>query len=230
MTRVEPWHELLNALFQSTKSPEAAHRESAFRVFAALPTLVDPDHIDVIKNVFLAGLQDQAPQVSKANIYLTSQVRLSAFKAVSEYFIPAEAAQRSKMSSLVDPLLNVLPPLLTEKNSEDLVEALTALIELATEHPKMFRHAFSHLVQFTISVIKEKDIDDDARQAALELLITFAEGAPVMCRKDEHFTMATVEQILAFMCDHDDSADALEEWRNTDDVRLPMSWLTIVGL
>jgi importin-5 len=220
----------LNALFQSTKSPEAAHRESAFRVFAALPTLVDPDHIDVIKNVFLAGLQDQAPQVSKTNIYLTSQVRLSAFKAVSEYFIPAEAAQRSKMNSLVDPLLNVLPPLLTEKNSEDLVEALTALIELATEHPKMFRHAFSHLVQFTISVIKEKDIDDDARQAALELLITFAEGAPVMCRKDEHFTMATVEQILAFMCDHDDSADALEEWRNTDDVRLPMSKLTIVGL
>jgi importin-5 len=213
----------LNALFQSTKSSEAAHRESAFRVFAALPTLVDPDHIDVLKNVFLVGLQDQAPQVFTGNIYLTSQVRLSAFKAVSEYFIPAEAAQRSKMNSLVDPLLNVLPPLLTEKNSEDLVEALTSLIELATEHPKMFRHAFSHLVQFTISVIKEKDIDDDARQAALELLITFAEGAPVMCRKDEHFTMATVEQILAFMCDHDDSPEALEEWRNTDDVRLSMS-------
>jgi hypothetical protein len=60
LTRVEPWHELLNALFQSTKSPEAAHRESAFRVFASLPNLVDPDHIDVLKNVFLAGLQDHA--------------------------------------------------------------------------------------------------------------------------------------------------------------------------
>ena len=57
------WHDLLNALFQSTKSPEAAHRESAFRVFAALPTLVDKQHIDLLKDVFLAGLQDQAPHV-----------------------------------------------------------------------------------------------------------------------------------------------------------------------
>jgi importin-5 len=57
------WHELLNALFQSTKSPEAAHRESAFRVFAALPTLVEKQHLDLLKDVFLVGLQDQAPQV-----------------------------------------------------------------------------------------------------------------------------------------------------------------------
>lgn len=55
--------ELLNALFQSSKSHEAAHRESAFRVFAALPSIVDKQHVDLLKGVFLAGLQDQAPQV-----------------------------------------------------------------------------------------------------------------------------------------------------------------------
>ena len=60
----EPWQELLAALFQSTKSPEPAHRESAFRVFAALPTLVDKEHSDVLKTVFLGGLQDQNPKVS----------------------------------------------------------------------------------------------------------------------------------------------------------------------
>lgn len=60
----EPWQELLGALFQSTKSPEPAHRESAFRVFAALPTLVDKEHSEVLKTVFLGGLQDQNPKVS----------------------------------------------------------------------------------------------------------------------------------------------------------------------
>jgi hypothetical protein len=78
--------------------------------------------------------------------------------------------------------------------------------------------------------MKEKEMDDDARQAALELLITFSEGAPVMCRKDPSYTISTVEQILSFMCDHDDSAEALEEWRNTDDVHLPPARLIIVGL
>ena len=58
-----PWNELLNALFQSTKSPEPAHRESAFRVFAALPSIVDKSHVDLLRGVFLEGLQDRAPQV-----------------------------------------------------------------------------------------------------------------------------------------------------------------------
>lgn len=125
------------------------------------------------------------------------------------------------MASLLDPLLNVLPPLLAEKNSEELTEALTSLIELASEHPKMFKDSFTHLVQYAISVIKETDLEDDARQAALELLVTFAEGAPNQCRKDKLYTTATVEQILALMCDHDDDPESLETWRNTDDVISP---------
>jgi hypothetical protein len=127
------------------------------------------------------------------------------------------------MSSLLDPLLNVLPPLLAEKQSEELTDALTSLIEVATEHPKMFRSCFGHLAQFSISVLKEEELDDDARQAALELLVTFAEGAPVMCRKDPQYTTATIEQILALMCDHDNDPDALVEWRNTDDVFSPIN-------
>jgi hypothetical protein len=123
------------------------------------------------------------------------------------------------MGPLLDPLLNVLPPLLATKQSNSLREALLELIEVATEHPNMFRGCFSHLVQFAVSVVKEKELDDDTRQAALELLVTFAEGAPAMCRKDPNYTMATVEQILGFMCDHDTGAEALEEWRNTDDVQ-----------
>ena len=122
------------------------------------------------------------------------------------------------MSSLLDPLLNVLPTLLAEKQSDELTDALTSLIEVATEHPKMFRPCFGHLAQFAISVLKEEELDDDTRQAALELLVTFAEGAPVMSRKDPHYTAATIEQTLSLMCDHDNDPDALEEWRNTDDV------------
>jgi hypothetical protein len=80
---VESWPELLNALFQSTKSPEAAHRESAFRVFTALPTLVDKQHTDILKDVFLAGLQDQAPQVYDA-IYMTD-IHRSDFKRSRQF-------------------------------------------------------------------------------------------------------------------------------------------------
>jgi len=61
--QIGPWGELLTPLFHSTKSPQPEHRESAFRVFASLPTLVDDSHIELLKSVFLEGLQDQAPEV-----------------------------------------------------------------------------------------------------------------------------------------------------------------------
>lgn len=127
------------------------------------------------------------------------------------------------MSPLLDPLLNVLPPLLAEKDSGHLVDALTSLIQVAMEHPKMFKHSFSHLVQFTISVVKEKDLGNEARQTGLELLVTFAEGAPAMCRKDPNYAVATVEQAMSLMCELDDDPEALAEWRNTDDVNLALT-------
>ena len=130
---------------------------------------------------------------------------------------------------LLDPLLNVLVPILQERHSESLAEALTTLIGVAEMHPKMFKDAFSQLVQFAVSVIKEKSLDDGARQAALELLVTFAEGAPAQCRKDPQYSIATVEQSLSLMCDHEDDSDTLEVWRNTDDVFYAVSKLIIVG-
>jgi len=135
------------------------------------------------------------------------------------------------MAALVDPLLNVLPPLLAEKNSQSLSEAMKALIEVAVEHPKLFRQTFSGLVQFALSVVKEKELENDPRQNAMELLVTFAETEPGMCRKDPNYTAGTVEQMLAFMCDHDDDPETLEEWRTTDDVlSLQTHYLIIVGL
>jgi importin-5 len=135
------------------------------------------------------------------------------------------------MAALVDPLLNVLPPLLAEKDSQSLSAAVKSLIEVAAEHPKMFRHPFSGLVQFALSVVKEKQLENDPRQNAMELLVTFAETEPGMCRKDPNYTIETVEQTLAFMCDHDDDPQTLEDWRTTDDViSLQTLYLTIVGL
>ena len=85
---------------------------------------------------------------------------------------------RQKMSSLLDPLLNVLPPLLAEKNSEDLTEALTSLIELASEHPKMFKDSFAHLVQYSISVIKETQLEGVQAGQAVDIDVDGYPGHP----------------------------------------------------
>ena len=54
------------------------------------------------------------------------------------------------MSSLLDPLLNVLPPLLAQKDSEHLADALTSLIEVSVELLKMFKQSFLYVCSLWI--------------------------------------------------------------------------------
>lgn len=59
---IDKWDNLLKALFDCTQSPNAAHRESAFRIFATVPDLIAGQHTDALKNVFMTSLTDSESQ------------------------------------------------------------------------------------------------------------------------------------------------------------------------
>ena len=84
----------------------------------------------------------------------------------------------------------------------------------------MFKPLFNSLVQFSISVIQDKDLGETARQNALELMATFADNAPVMCKKDANFTNDMVTQCLSLMTDVGADDDDAEEWNVSEDVSL----------
>lgn len=53
---------MLKALFECSQSPNAAHRESAFRIFASVPELIAGHHTDAVKGVFMTSLTDAESQ------------------------------------------------------------------------------------------------------------------------------------------------------------------------
>jgi hypothetical protein len=59
---LDKWDTLLKALFECSQSPNAALRESAFRIFASVPELIAGQHTDALKNVFLTSLTDAESQ------------------------------------------------------------------------------------------------------------------------------------------------------------------------
>lgn len=83
----------------------------------------------------------------------------------------------------------------------------------------MFKPLFNSLVQFSVSVIQDKDLDETPRQNALELMATFADTAPQMCRKDPNFTNDMVTQCLSLMTDVGQEDEDGEEWNESEDVR-----------
>jgi hypothetical protein len=139
--------------------------------------------------------------------------------AFASFFRSINKKSQQKYYSLVADILNILPPLKESGDSDQLTKALMALIELAEVAPKMFKTLFNSLVTFSITVVQDKELSDVTRQNGLELLATFADQAPQMCRKDPNYTSEMVTQCLSLMTDVGLDDDDATEWAMTEDVR-----------
>ncbi|KAK3067030.1 hypothetical protein LTS18_001343, partial [Coniosporium uncinatum] len=143
--------------------------------------------------------------------------------AFASFFRSITKRSQQKYYALIPDILNILPPLKDSGDSDQLMQALVALIELAEVAPKMFKHLFSNLVQFSISVIQDKELSDQARQNAVELMATFADQNPQMCRKDPNYTSEMVTQCLSLMTDVGQDDDDAEEWNASEDLDIDES-------
>lgn len=139
-------------------------------------------------------------------------------EAFASFFRSIKKNAQSKYYTLIPEILNILPPIKESQDGEVLTKALVSLIDLAEAAPKMFKPLFNNLVQFSISVIQDKDLGDTPRQNALELMATFADCSPQMCRKDSNFTNDMVTQCLSLMTDVGADDDDAEEWNESEDL------------
>ena len=214
----EVWSELLQTLFHASQSQDAGQREGAFRIFTTTPGVIESQHEDTVLAAFTKGFKDD-------NVL----VRIAAMEAFSSFFAVVNKKAQKKYYPLVPELLNILPPLKESGDDENLSKALIALIELAEEAPMMFKHLFHSLVQFSISVVAEKELDDQTRQNALELMGTFADYAGPLCKKDASYTSDMVTQCLSLMTDVGQDDDDAAIWNASEDLDVEESDLNHVA-
>ena len=150
-------------------------------------------------------------------------------EAFSSFFASIQKKAQKKYYPLVPKILNILPPLKEQGDSENLTKALIALIELAEEAPMMFKHLFHNLVQFNMTVIQDKELGDLTRQNALELMGTFADYASALCKKDPSYTSDMVTQCLSLMTDVGQDDDDASEWNASEDLDVEESDLNHVA-
>ena len=148
-------------------------------------------------------------------------------EAFSAFFGQIPKKAQKKYYQLIPEVLNILPPLKDSGDGDNLRKAFSSLLELTEDAPLMFKSLFRNLVQFSISVIQDKELEDDVRQSAMELMATFSDCAPNMCKKDPSYASDMVTQCLSFMTDVGmDDDDNASEWNSAEDVRLPISYIT----
>ncbi|KAK3677451.1 importin subunit beta-3 [Recurvomyces mirabilis] len=202
----DTWPELLNALFQASQSLDAKVRESAFRILETTPGIIEKQHEDIVLSVFQRGIKDDSVDV-----------RLATMAAFSAFFVSLQKKSQQKYYALIPDVLNTVLPLKESQDSDQLSKALITVIELAEAASKMFKNVFSDLVTLCISIIQDKELEDQARQNALELMATFADYNPTMCKKEPKYTTEMVTQCLSLMTDVGAEDDDASEWNGQDD-------------
>ncbi|WBW75062.1 karyopherin/importin beta family nuclear import signal receptor Sal3 [Schizosaccharomyces osmophilus] len=204
------WPELTTTIFGTVNSPEESFRDSVYRTIAALPLLLSGQEAAVAP-LFSAGLGD--PSIG---------VRVTAVRAYSSIVLESKQSVRNQVIPMLPALLNILPPLQQERDSDNLTECLMAITEVAEVFPKIFHGIFESYLQFNLGIIKDKDLENSARQAALEAVVCFSEGAPAMCRRSPEYANQLVLQCLMLMTDvagdEEDEAENLQEWLETNDL------------
>jgi hypothetical protein len=201
------WPEILGVLFTLSISKDVGQREIAFRIFSTTPGIIEKQHEDTVLSAFTKGFKDD-----------DTGVRLSAMEAFASFFRSINKKSQQKYYALIPEVLNILPPIKEKQESDELTRALISLIDLAEVAPKMFKPLFHNLVAFSISVIQDKELNDQARQNALELMATFADYAPTMVKKDETYTNDMITQCLSLMTDIGIDDDDAAEWNASDDM------------
>ncbi|EME77845.1 uncharacterized protein MYCFIDRAFT_57383 [Pseudocercospora fijiensis CIRAD86] len=203
----DTWPELLNALYQASQSPDASLRESAFRIFETTPGIIEKQHEEVIIAVFQKGLKDE-----------DVNVRIATMTAFSSFFQSLTKKAQPKYFILIPDILGTLVPLKDARESEGLTKALMAVIELAEVASKAFKGVFGPLVTICVQMISDKELEDTARQNALELMATFADYNPKMCKQDKNYITDMVTQCLSMMTDVGLDDDDAEDWNAQEDV------------
>lgn len=200
------WDELIPALFQATTNNDPSFRESAFRVFSSAPELIDKSYINQVLPIFKAGFEDS-----------NDDVRIASCTAFVAFFRDIPKSNWNTLAPLLPDLLNSLPRFLQNGQEQALASVLESLIDLVELAPKMFKSMFPTIIEFCSAVSKNKELESNARMAALELLTTFSEVAPVMCKLTPNYTseviLITLVMLTEVCIDDDDAA----EWNNKDD-------------
>ncbi|TPX44882.1 hypothetical protein SeLEV6574_g04238 [Synchytrium endobioticum] len=197
------WSDLIEAVYQCTRAPSPDHRESAMRILAAVPNLITDQEVDAVVRVFQSAFHD--PNVD---------VQMTAVKAYVSYLLDTNAEARNAASHLIPLALTAMHGALEAHAESPVMEALSFFIELAEYHPKMLRPIMSKLIPYMIQIMSSDELEDGTRHTALELLLTLAEFAPAMMRKQDSFVKTLVPTLLEWMADVEDDPG----WYTTTDL------------
>nr|CAB3256613.1 importin-5 [Phallusia mammillata] len=202
------WPQVLQFMFGCVSSNSPGLKAVPLHVFCQFPGIFgnQQDHYrEVIRQMLGQCLQIQEPE----------QVRFPAAKATIAFLL-----DNTGDNQLIRQFSDLIPGVLQAAHasaSDDQDSVFKSLVELCEEAPKVIRPHVENLLTICLKIVSDCDLMDNIRQLTLETIVTLAETAPGLVRKQKQLIPLIVPQMLALMIDLDDDEASLAEWSVTDE-------------
>lgn len=172
----QPWPELFASVVALSAHGDAAFRESAFVLVAALADSVGRElapHKESFLTLFTNALNDAR-----------GEVQIASLKAAAAFLVTLEKAHDIDMFGfIVTPMLRILQVLLQTGDEATLREVLSPLVQIAEVHPKFFKPSLAAVAEAMLFLVAQQALEDETRELALEVVLSLCESAGAMMRK-----------------------------------------------
>uniref|UniRef100_A0A2S2Q881 Importin-5 n=1 Tax=Sipha flava TaxID=143950 RepID=A0A2S2Q881_9HEMI len=199
------WPEFLNFLFQCASSPSIEMKDSALRLFTSVPGVFgnqQSNYLIVIKQMLIQALN--VPDIN---------VQIQAIKSICSFILHHEKVieVQKQFTDLLPNMMRVINATLIAEDDDSLIKLL---IDLAENTPKFLRSQLIYIIDMCLKYLKNEEANESYRQMCLEVIVTLAETAPAMMRKESpKYITRLVIQVLELMATVEDEDD----WGTQDD-------------
>ncbi|XP_022901900.1 importin-5 [Onthophagus taurus] len=201
------WPEFLQFLFQCANASNPVLKEAALQMFASVPGVFgnqQGNYLDLIKQMLQQSLNPSEPY----------EVRFQAVRAIGA-FIMINEKQTQILKHFGDLLPGILEMMVESIRQREDDALLKLLIELAENTPKFLRPQIVGIFDMCMNVFRDTQALDSWRQLALEGMVTLAEMAPAMVRKNAgNYVEQLVPLVLQFMADIEEE----DGWSEQDEI------------
>ncbi|CAL4938634.1 unnamed protein product [Urochloa decumbens] len=184
------WPDLLPFLFQCSQSPQEDHREVALILFSSLTETIGAtfqSHLNNLQPILLKCLQDET----------SSRVRIAALKAVGSFIeYVNDGGDIVKMfRDFVPSILNVSRQCLANGEEDVASIAFEIFDELIESPAPLLGDSVRSIVQFSLEVSANQDLEINIRQQAVQIISWLAKFKASFLKKHK-----LVVPILQVMC------------------------------
>lgn len=199
------WPEFLNFLFQCANSPSNDMKDSALRMFTNVPGVFGNQQSNYL--VVIKQMLQQSLNVPDSN------VQVQAVKAICAFIL-----HHDKVIEIQKQFTDLLPNMMRITNESLEAEVddslIKLLVDLSENAPKFLRSQLPNIVEMCLRYLGNEEASESYRQMCLEVVVTLAETAPAMMRKESSkYIVQLIRQVLELMATVEDDDD----WGTQDD-------------